>query len=529
MNQFSQLPSAQAAGPVPSAPQIPPVAPPIPPPPQKNHYDAADARFALLAFVLGYLFLWFVGPVSLGAGVTLFTLCYAGCVLAYAAACGIRPTRAAWGWLAFLLAMSALFFVGVPALLNLPALLFLAAIAIYWAMVVFGARTSGRLDAGVLRDGWRGFFELPFGNFAALPGALGAAAGRRAAGDPQKKHRPMAGVLAGLALTVVLLPVVVMLLAGADKAFADLLQTLALRLRFDFSSTLTRLAFAVPVSFYLFGLFYGARHKKGVPAQGSAAVAKKLSFAALGIPAVTLLVVYLLFFINQLPYFVSAFWGRLPAAGNMTYAQYARGGFFELLWVAVINLALLGFGKAFVTRGGAVRRVASVLLCLATALMVAIAGSKMALYISAYGTTRKRVWASWAMVLVAVCIVLFLLDEFKQFSLMRVLALCFCGWFFVLCAVNTDALILQANYTAWQAGTIENVGWGDGEAMMKATVLRRIASDPNLSQGTREQVRQWLDIAAQQAEYQQQSNDLPFTGFTVRGAVARAAADAIKQ
>jgi|GEM_PF-6188010 len=525
MNQISQTPSAQAAGPVPSAPQTPPAAPPIPPPPKKNHYDAADTRFALLAFVLGYLFLWLVGPVALGAGVTLFTLCYAVCVLAYAAACGVKPTRAAWGWLAFLLAMAALFFVGVPTLLTLPAILFLTAIAIYWAMVVFGARTTGRLDAGVLRDGWRGFFELPFGNFAALPGALRAAAARKTA-DPQKKHRPMAGVLAGLALTVVLLPVVVQLLAGADDAFAKLLQTIALRLRFDFSSVLARLAFAVPVSFYLFGLFYGARHKKGVPAQGSAAVAKKLSFAALGIPAIALLAVYLLFFINQLPYFISAFWGRLPATGGMTYAQYARGGFFELLWVAVINLALLGFGKAFVIRGGAIRRAASVLLCLATALMVAIAGSKMALYISAYGYTRKRVWASWAMVLVAVCIVLFLLDEFKQFSLMRVLALCFCGWFFVLCAVNTDALILQANYTAWQAGTIENVGWDDGEAMMKATVLRRIAAGPNTPKEVQKQALWELQVAGQQAAYDQEVNDLPFTGFTLRSAVARAAADA---
>ena len=518
MNQLSQTPSAQAAGPVPTAPQMPL-------PPQKNHYDVADARFAILAFVLGYAFLWLVGLVTLGAGVTLFALCYAGCVLAYAAACGVKPTRASWGWLAFLLAMAALFFVGIPALLTLPALFFLAAIAVYWAMAVFGARTTGRLDAAVLRDGWRGFFELPFGSFGALPGALGAAAARRAAIGPQKKRRSTAGVWAGIALTVLLLPVVVMLLAGADDAFATLLQTLALRLKFDFSPLVTRLIFAVPVSFYLFGLFYGARHKKGVPAQGSKAAAKKLSFAALGIPAAALVAVYLLFFVNQLPYFISAFWGRLPATGGMTYAQYARGGFFELLWVAVINLALLGFGKAFVARGGTIRRAVSVLLCLATALMVAIASSKMALYISAYGTTRKRVWASWAMVLVAVCIVLFLLDEFKQFSLMRVLALCFCGWFFVLCAVNTDALILQANYTAWQAGTIENVGWDDGEASMKATVLRRIAADPNTPQEVQKQALWELQVAGQQAEYQNSSNDLPFTGFTLRGALAQAAAE----
>ena len=518
MNQLSQTPSAQAAGPVPTAPQMPP-------PPQKNHYDTADARFALLAFVLGYLFLRLIGLLALGAGVTLFALCYAGCVLAYAAACGIKPTRASWGWLAFLLAMAALFFVGIPAALALPALLFLAAIAVYWAMTVFGARTSGRLDAGVLRDGWRGFFELPFGSFGALPGALGAAAGRRAAGDTQKKHRPMAGVWAGIALTVVLLPVVVGLLAGADDAFATLLQSFALRLKFDLTPLITRLIFAVPVSFYLFGLFYGARHKKGVPAPGVKAAAKKLSFAALGIPAAVLVAVYLLFFVNQLPYFISAFWGRLPATGGMTYAQYARHGFFELLWVAVINLALLGFGKAFVARGGAVRRVVSVLLCMATALMLSIAGSKMALYITAYGATRKRVWASWAMVLVAVCIVLFLLDEFKQFSLVRVLALCFCGWFFVLCAANTDAPILQANYAAWQAGTIENVGWGDGETMMKATVLRRIADDPGTPQDVQQQVQQWLRLAGQQAEYQNSGNDLPFTGFTLRGALAQAAAE----
>ena len=60
---------------------------------------------------------------------------------------------------------------------------------------------------------------------------------------------------------------------------------------------------------------------------------------------------------------------------------------------------------------------------------------------------------------------------------------------------------------------------------MVATVLRRIADDPGTPQDVQQQVQQWLRLAGQQAEYQNSGNDLPFTGFTLRGALAQAAAE----
>lgn len=488
-----------------------------PPKRQPRQYDRADTVFALCAFLLGYLFLRLVTIFYAGAGVTLFAALYAALVLGYAHCAGVKPSRASWGWLAFFLAMALLFFVGIATPLRLPALFFLAGVAVYWTLAVFGARLSGRVNGCLGGDLRNAFWWAPFGNFSALPGALGHSLKRRGGGQKRREDTAPA-VLLGAVLTLFLLPLVLLLLASADASFERALSAMFGWIDFDFPAVFLRLVLAVPVSFYLFGLFWGARRRTGLRGSAeklrqAAEKRRSLGFAAAGIPIAALLAVYLIFFIAQLPYFISAFAGLLP--GGFTYAEYARRGFFELLWVAAINLLLLFFTKRRVRPGGRARRVLAALLCGATLLLLGTAARKLGLYIGIFGLTRKRVWAAWAMVLVAVVVVLALVEEFWRLPLARALALVCCGWFFLLCAVNVDGLVVRYNYAAWQAGRIEEMDAAAPEPVFAAGALYEVGCST-----ADEDLRQRCEEALRDADYSEQwraESGHQVTGFTLAG------------
>jgi two-component system sensor histidine kinase BaeS len=88
---------------------------------------------------------------------------------------------------------------------------------------------------------------------------------------------------------------------------------------------------------------------------------------------------------------------------NLTYAEYAHSGFFQLLWVAGLTLVLLLVLRSFVDLGdGVIRRaflVAAELAIVFTLLIVAVAFQRLSLYVSVYGLSMLRlyslVFAGW--------------------------------------------------------------------------------------------------------------------------------------
>jgi hypothetical protein len=86
--------------------------------------------------------------------------------------------------------------------------------------------------------------------------------------------------------------------------------------------------------------------------------------------------------------------GRVQSTTGLTYAEYARSGFFQLLWAAGITLAVL-LGIRALTRETSPRqdlavRACSALCCLLTLVLVAAAINRLAVYRHAYGLTMLR-------------------------------------------------------------------------------------------------------------------------------------------
>ncbi len=99
---------------------------------------------------------------------------------------------------------------------------------------------------------------------------------------------------------------------------------------------------------------------------------------------------FLSFSVIQFAFLFNGGWLALP--GGVNYATYAREGFFELLFVTVVNFAIILFFSSSI-RAGAERAVKGLLalLCAFTGVLIVSSAYRMALYIGTYGYTPLRV------------------------------------------------------------------------------------------------------------------------------------------
>ena len=84
----------------------------------------------------------------------------------------------------------------------------------------------------------------------------------------------------------------------------------------------------------------------------------------------------------------------------MTYSSYARQGFFQLLFVAVMNLVMVLMNLKFFKRSRFLNGVLTV-ICGCTYVMIASAAYRMALYVGEYHLTYLRVLVLWFLLLLA--------------------------------------------------------------------------------------------------------------------------------
>ena len=213
---------------------------------------------------------------------------------------------------------------------------------------------------------------------------------------PQQARRMMPLVRGGLLALPVLL-VFTFLLTSADAVFAQAVERVLALNPFEFlAEGTTRLLFSGLVGLGALGLLAHAlrRHRPGELGEAEAAAGRpRLGFTE----SLTLVgavdALFLCFATIQLA-FLFGEW-RLPHEG-LTYAEYARRGFFELLAVSLLTLGLIvalarwtrleseAQGNLF--RVGCTAMIGLVLVILTSAI------KRMALYESAYGYTHLRLF-----------------------------------------------------------------------------------------------------------------------------------------
>jgi uncharacterized protein DUF4153 len=308
----------------------------------------------------------------------------------------------------------------------------------------------------------------------------------------QAQTRRLLPVGRGLALAAPVVACFTVLLMAADSVFASYVaQVLSINLPFDLSTLLAHLTLTLAVGWacaggllvallgearspvgsaldallaWLIGLVHQphAAPSADLPSEGATrplALPRRPLISLGWVEALTVLTSVDVLFGGFMAIQGAYFFGGLDTLDRtgMTYAEYARRGFFELLAVACLALGMLCALAVVARRETRGQRqafnIASAMMIALVMGLLASAFQRMLLYEHAYGYTQLRLYTHSFMIWLAVLLALFLLALLRERPQLFtfggfISALAFLA---VLNIANPDALIVQENVARYQA------------------------------------------------------------------------------
>jgi hypothetical protein len=322
----------------------------------------------------------------------------------------------------------------------------LTGVVVTLAMILMRSQSVKLLAAGVT--------DYALSVLSSAFNAVGGA-GSLIGGDIRWKEIPRDGwtkhlgpVIKGLAIAFPLLLIFGGLLSSADAAFSDLLLRL---FDWNFENIVSHCLLSVAIAWAVAGFLRGVVAGKPIRFFDEARAGNGwLGVTETAIVLGLLDILFLSFVVVQFRYFFGGA-ARVHSVAGLTYAEYARSGFFELVGVAALVLPLLLVAHWLLRKEKArdeiVFRVLAGLQIALLFVMIASGLQRMRLYQREYGLTELRVYTTVFMGWLAVIFVWFALTVLRgrreQFAFGAVVA----GFIAIgaLMAVNPDRLIARVN------------------------------------------------------------------------------------
>lgn len=348
--------------------------------------------FTALLIAAGVDFLFWGKPI--GVSFPIWTLLAIGGAWLLSMRQGRRPAGANILLGAVILGLASLAFLRAePLTIALGVLLALAALMLWAATLLNGYWLRYTL--------WDTIRSTAVLVFAALTRPFSLLTNRKVhSGEQPSSRLPQQGwaVVRGLLLALPVVGLLALLLASADLVFAERLQSLLDALRLDkLPETLFRLFYIGALTFIFCGVLLHAvlpaNEVKPSPKE-SRFLSPFLGWTESAILLGSVNALFLFFVILQFRYLFGG-QANINEAG-FTYAEYARRGFGELVWVALITLSLILTLHTISRRESPSRQrsflILNALLIILVLVILASAYQRLILYEQAYGFTRLRTY-----------------------------------------------------------------------------------------------------------------------------------------
>ncbi len=290
-----------------------------------------------------------------------------------------------------------------------------------------------------------GFIYKPFSHFVEYKNSMVKT-------GEKNKNSKIVYVILGVVIALPLVAVVLALLISADAIFGEIFANIFKD--FDFynlfgDGILSSMLFVI-IFFgaYMLISFLGNYRVNSVKMEG------KMGEPVIAITITSILsFIYVIFCAIQVMYlFIGGSVGlKLPM--DMTYAEYAREGFFQLLFVCIINLFLVLMGVYLFRES----KVLKVLLCVITSctyIMIVSSALRMILYIQYKYLTFLRVFVLWALLVIFILMVGVMINIFKEnFNLFKYSTIVMTCLYLVLSFMRVDYIVAKVNVDNMSAET----------------------------------------------------------------------------
>ncbi len=269
--------------------------------------------------------------------------------------------------------------------------------------------------------------------------------------DKKTMRRSLIGVLCAIPVLVIVVP----LLISSDDAFRGMMGNI-------FSNTFTavfKIIFGIGISFFAVSYGFSLKTDRVAKVRQRRFSGLENTYIVSFMSAIS--VCYLLYLFSQLAYFFSAFKGFLPN-GEITYAQYARKGFFEMCIIAVINLVIVFLALILAKKQNGkvchtIKAIAT-FIAMFTLVVITTAISKMVLYIDYYGMTVLRLTTSSFMLFLAIVFISVILRIYiTKINIVKVVLVTAGFIVLILGTVNVNAVCAKYNYESYKNGKLKTI------------------------------------------------------------------------
>ena len=260
----------------------------------------------------------------------------------------------------------------------------------------------------------------------------------------EKKTSKIIYVVLGVIFSIPLVVIVLALLISADAVFENVFDSMFEDMNIF---TITQDAFLMGILFVV--VFFGAymlisfmstfklnenkQEKTGLEPLIAITICSILSF------------IYVIFSGIQVVYLFIGSGANFILPYDMTYAEYAREGFFQLLFVCLINLVFVLMGIHLFRES----KVLKALLCVITSctyIMIASSAMRMLLYIQYKYLTFLRVFVLWALLVIALVMIGTMISIFKKnFNFFRYSTIVVISLYLILSFARVDYWIAKVN------------------------------------------------------------------------------------
>lgn len=419
-------------------------------------------------------FAYLAMPQNAGIGVTVFGLLQLGCLLC------IAPDKKTLWWFAPAMVLFCNPFLSANRMWVAPNCII---ILLIYSLVSLQIRREFRLgDNRFLGD----LLENLFNPISYLPEPL-----RMVNTKDANRARIIKRALLGVVITVPCLIFLVLLLSSADSIFShgvsDFLNSI---FEMGNGNVLWKSLLGVVVGFYLFGfayhLYQPVRERKNpvLPRRGG-------DLIVLNILLCSVLAVYTLFVIIQFRYLFAG--AQLPY--GLSYTDYARKGFFELLFLTAVNIGLILLTVALTKeKNGRWKSVTKALcsyLCAVTVILLASSFYRMWLYCSDDGLTRLRLLVFGFLIFESIgLLITFFYIAKPKFNIIAVYLVIALVYYLLLNVVPIDAVVAKSQVDRYY----DHRGYGIAYVMTlsadAAPQIARLLDAPTYP--AREQAEAWF-------------------------------------
>lgn len=261
----------------------------------------------------------------------------------------------------------------------------------------------------------------------------------------KKENNYIKSILTGIVISIPLLIVLGTLLAGADEVFNYHLRNiwgfLNIENIYDF---ILKAIVAIIVMFLVFGLYYSLNSTK-IKEVRQKSVNKSFNSTTIITILISLIVLYLVFTKIQISYLYLN--KKLPA--GFDFAHYARSGFFQLVFLVLINLSMItAMNFKTLVNSDKTKNSLNILYSIITILTINMGVSaiyKMNLYIAEFGYTRLRILVQVFTVFLCLSLVILFIYIWKNKYLFKPIVVLALSMYMALNYFNIDNYIAKQN------------------------------------------------------------------------------------